>query len=54
MTNLWNMIDSYLAQQSNGFNYDKEDMLNESLTRDEKLLYDTIKEQDKQRLIRFS
>lgn len=54
MVNLWNMIDNYLAQHSNGFSNDKEDMLTESLTRDEKAMYDMIKESDRQRLIRFS
>lgn len=49
-----NYIDNYIQSKGSAFDNDKDSILNEMLTSDEKRIYEYIKESDKQRLIKFS
>ena len=52
--NIYEYIDKYIQSKNTSYDNDKESMITEMLSPDEKRLYDYIKESDKQRLIKFS
>ena len=51
---IFDYIDRFVQYKNTSINNDKDSILNEMLTPDEKRLYDYIVESDKQRLIKFS
>lgn len=51
---IFDYIDKYVQSKNTSISNDKDSILTEMLSPDEKRLYDYIKESDRQRLIRFS
>lgn len=47
-------IDRYVQSKNTSINTDKDSILSEMLSDNEKRIYDFIKESDRQRLIKFS
>lgn len=52
--NIYDYIDRYLQSKNTSYDNDKDSIISEMLSPDEKRLYDYIKESDRQRLIKFS
>ena len=51
---IFDYIDKYIQSKNTSLDNNKDSILTEMLSPDEKRLYDYIKESDKQRLIKFS
>lgn len=51
---IFNYIDKYVQSKNTSISNDKDSILSEMLSPDEKHIYDYIMKSDKQRLIKFS